>query len=82
MYRELPDNKIDSGWRFFAGDETQEYCDGHKNFALYDVNTIANYDPAIIAHIDAPAYSAFEKHTTLGHFVPADFPCDPDEQKT
>src|SRR5215831_15426900 len=27
MYREEPDNELDSGWRFFAGSESQEYCD-------------------------------------------------------
>jgi hypothetical protein len=45
MYRELPDNDIDSGWRFFSGEETQEFADDPANFALYDVNTIANCDP-------------------------------------
>jgi len=45
MYREAPYNSIDSGWHFFAGDETQEYTDNARNFEIYDVNTIANYDP-------------------------------------
>jgi hypothetical protein len=62
MYRELPDDDIDSGWRFFSGEETQEYADDPANFAIYDVNTIANYDPDIIEHLDAPAFSAFERH--------------------
>ena len=48
MYREEPDSEIDSGWRFFAGDEDQEYVDNHKNSCKYNVNTITNYDPAII----------------------------------
>jgi len=47
MYREPPRNTFDSGWSFFAGDETQGYCDNPENLALYDVNTIANYDPEI-----------------------------------
>jgi hypothetical protein len=41
-YREAPDHDADSGWRFFAGDETQEYADEPSNFATYDVNTIAS----------------------------------------
>ena len=61
MYRELPDNDIDSGWRFLSGEETQEYIDDPANVGLYDVNTIANYDPAIIPHLDAPVFSAFER---------------------
>ena len=60
-YREAPDNDIDSGWRFFAGDESQEYVDDPSNLALYDVNTIANYDAAIVAVLDSPPGSAFER---------------------
>jgi hypothetical protein len=74
MYREPPDNELDSGWRFFCGDETQEYTDIPENFELYDVNTIANYDPLIIQYLDAPYYSAFERHPTLGKFLPTAFP--------
>ena len=74
MYRELPDDDTDSGWRFFSGEETQEYADDPANFALHDVNTIANYDPDIIAHLDAPAYSAFERHPETREFVAVGFP--------
>jgi hypothetical protein len=59
MYREEPDNKSDSGWRFFAGDETDDYTEDPDHIGIYDVNTIANYDPAITPHLDAPAGSAF-----------------------
>lgn len=54
MYREEPDNEIDSGWRFLAGDESESYMDDADNCAVYDVNTICNYDPAIIPYLDAP----------------------------
>jgi hypothetical protein len=47
-YREKPDNDLDSGWRFFAGSETDEYVENPENNGIYDVNTIANYDPDII----------------------------------
>jgi hypothetical protein len=60
-YREQPDSKSDSGWRFFAGDETQEYADDPSNFAIYDVNTIANYDREIVALLDEPAPAEFER---------------------
>lgn len=59
MYREAPRDQYDSGWHFFSGSESQDYCDDPKNLAIYDVNTVANYDPAIIPHLDAPAGSAF-----------------------
>ena len=61
MYRERPDNHLDSGWRFFAGGETDEYIDNPANSGVYDVNTIANYDPDIIPHLQAPEGSAFER---------------------
>lgn len=59
MYREQPDKNGDSGWRFFAGDESQEYADTPDNFAIYEVNTICNYDPSIIPFLDASIGSAF-----------------------
>jgi hypothetical protein len=59
MYREQPDRDVDSGWRFFAGDESQAYTGTPDNFGIYEVNTICNYDPAIIPFLDAPVGSAF-----------------------
>jgi hypothetical protein len=61
MYREKPDNQMDSGWRFLAGDETEAYMDDANNHGIYDVNTIANYDPEIIPHLDADIGSKFER---------------------
>lgn len=61
MYREAPHNPMDSGWRFFAGCETREYIDDLSNTEIYDVNTIANYDPAITSLLQAPVGSAFER---------------------
>ncbi len=59
MYREAPDNELDSGWRFFSGGETQEYLDDPQNLSLYDVNTIANYDREIVPLLDEPVGRAF-----------------------
>jgi len=59
MYREMGDNQLDSGWRFFAGNEDDEYANDPGNVELYDVNTIANYDPCILPLLDAPPGSAF-----------------------
>lgn len=59
MYRESADRAEDSGWRFFSGEESQAYVDDSSNTSIYAVNTIANYDPAIIPHLDSPAGSAF-----------------------
>ncbi len=61
MYRERPEGPQDSGWRFTSGDETQDYMDDAGNHGVYDVNTIANYDPAIVPLLDSPVGSVFER---------------------
>jgi hypothetical protein len=68
MYREHPDENLDSGWRFFPGKETQEYVDNPGNSAIYSVNTIANYDPSIIPYLNLPIGSELEKMLETGHF--------------
>jgi hypothetical protein len=77
MYRESPRDLIDSGWHFFSGEESQEYAAEPGNFAIYDVNTIANYDPSIIAYLDAPIGSAFGRGEG-GKLVAEEMPSDPD----
>jgi len=77
LYREEPDFADDSGWRFFAGDETPEYASTPDHFELYDVNTIANYDEEIVDLLDMPPGMAFIREDT-GEFVPVPF--DRDEE--
>ena len=59
MYRTRRHNDLDSGWAFLAGDENYDYMANADNHAIYDVNTIANYDPEIIPLLDAPVGSAY-----------------------
>lgn len=59
MYREAPDFASDSGWRFFDGTEDQAYADDPTKFAIYDVNTIANYDSEIIGLLQSPVGAVF-----------------------
>jgi hypothetical protein len=61
MYRDEPEDNDDSGWRFLSGTENQQYMDNPKNAGWYNVNLIANYDPAIIPHLDSPIGSEFER---------------------
>lgn len=72
MCRDEPDNEIDSGWRFMSGQESQEYMDNADNIAIYDVNTIANYDPEIIPYLRAPIGSAFARNEDSGEFEEVD----------
>jgi len=69
MYREDPDNDVDSGWRFLSGTESDEFLDDPENLGLYDVNTIANYDRDIIPLLDAPSGAAYERDPETGEFV-------------
>ena len=69
MYREAPDNDMDSGWRFMSGCEDESYMDNPVNHAVYDVNTIANYDESIIPFLGAPEGSAFEKTPESERFL-------------
>lgn len=69
MYREAADRDVDSGWRFMSGFESDDYMNDPDNHAVYDVNTIANYDPEIIPFLDAPVGSAFERENGIGPFA-------------
>lgn len=66
MYRETPDGVVDSGWRFMSGSESEEYMNDSNNLSIYDVNTIANYDPDILPFLDAPIGSAYEREGGRG----------------
>ena len=61
MVREEPDNDMDSGWQFFSGTEDQDYVDNPNNSEIYDVNTIANCDKAIIPYLDLPIGTQLER---------------------
>ncbi|NIJ20231.1 hypothetical protein FHS95_002461 [Sphingomonas naasensis] len=61
MYREEPHNELDSGWRFFAGDEDAGYMSNSQRHGVYDVNTLVNYDPDIFSFLDAAIGSRFER---------------------
>ena len=64
---------------FFLGFETDAYVNDAKNCAIYDVNTIANYDPEIIPFLDAPICSAFHRDEQTGKFREEPFTPTDDE---
>lgn len=72
MYREHPDEKYDSGWRFFSGNESQEYVDDPNNLAMYKLNTIANYDPSVIPYLEMPIGTALERKVDTNIFEVVD----------
>lgn len=69
MVRDKPVNANDSGWQFFSGDESQAYLDDTSNSTVFDVNTLANFDPAILPYLDAPFGTAFERAPGSASFV-------------
>ena len=72
MYREKPQNKLDSGWRFLAGDEDMEYMSNIKNAEIFRLNTICNYNPEIIEYLENPVGCAFYRNKS-GEFCPMEF---------
>ncbi len=72
MYREEPDFEGDSGWRCLAGDELEDYLNNPENFGYYEVNTVANYDPGIVALLGAPTGSQFKLDRQTGKLVAVD----------
>ena len=61
MYREEPEEEDDSGWRFLSGTEEQDYVDDPENSAIFEVNTIANHDRAIIYYLKMPYGTEMER---------------------
>lgn len=79
MYRQKPDNKQDSGWRFFAGDENEDYLDQQDNIEIMSVNTIAHYDPSIIPFLEANYDTAFAKNEK-NEFIEEEFEEDEEDE--
>lgn len=79
MFREKPENDEDSGWTFMAGDESQEYADDPDNWAIYEVNTICNYDPAIVPYVGSDFGTAWGRDPDSDEFEEEEMPDEGDE---
>ncbi len=79
MYREAPSEAVSSGWTFMAGDEDQDYADDPDHWAIYEVNTICNYDPSIIPYLYSEPGSAFGKDLGAEGFQREPMPAEPEE---
>ena len=79
-YREEPDGDWDSGWRFTAGDESDEYMDDPNNAGIYGLNSICNDDPDIIPLLHTPAPCAFERDENGVFQQIKDWKTDEDEE--
>lgn len=60
MYREFPsDNVPDSGWRFFVGDEDEEYTSNPENMNIYALESIISHDKDVEKYLKEPNESRF-----------------------
>jgi len=62
MYRDEKEDYEDSGWRFMAGNETPDYAENPANGKIFDINIIANHDPAIIPYLNSPINTELERN--------------------
>lgn len=70
LYRETPDEEQDSGWRFTAGDESDDYMADSDNSSYVSLGAVLARDDSVIHLLDEPAGSAFRRDEASGLFVP------------
>lgn len=78
MYREQPSNPQDSGWRFFCGDEDDDYVNDPDNLAIYDINTILLIDKSIQPYLECSFGNAFEREDSNKPFAISEAFCKDD----
>ncbi|MDR2752105.1 MAG: DUF2185 domain-containing protein [Clostridiales bacterium] len=62
MYREeVTGPDPDSGWRFFCGDESQEYLDDPNNTYLCGIDWVLDVDASVAQFLDLPPGTALER---------------------
>ncbi len=70
LYREAPVFEHDSGWRFFAGDESDEYAAHPDNFTVCPMADISAKHPEVAALLSV-GEGAWEWDDEQEGFVPA-----------
>src|SRR5262245_24707530 len=71
MTRDPSTQPEDSGWTFFAGDESKAYLADPSHFSVWHVNDIVNHDPAILPFLWALPGARYERDRKSGGFVEA-----------
>ncbi len=69
MYHEEPDDPQDSGWRFFCGDEDDDYVNNREHIAIYDINTILEIDKSILPYLSCATGVALQREDENATFV-------------
>jgi hypothetical protein len=79
MYREEPDREQDSGWRVFAGGESDDYANDPANVSVVPLRELLERDHALEDLFREPVGSVFERRSCADAFsVVADWL--PDEE--
>jgi hypothetical protein len=68
LYREEPDTKEDSGWRFLAGDEIDEYMDNSDNLAFVSIGAVLSRDDSILSLLEESCGSSFQRDPESDEF--------------
>lgn len=52
--KEKPFNPADNGWRFLSDIDTEDFLNDSANMSIWDFNTIAEIEPAILSIYNLP----------------------------
>jgi len=72
MCRQAPNHAADSGWTFMSGRESQAYADDPKNWTMCDLNTIANFDRAVVPYLGLPIGTRLDRVAGTPDFHPVE----------
>lgn len=61
MYRERPFSDLDSGWRFFCGDEEGAFAADPRNILMVPLGDLVERFADVTAQLDAETGAAFER---------------------
>ena len=73
-YREPGDNRDDSGWRFFCGDEDESFASDPDNIALCPLSSLLGLDPTLRLIINSPPHTAWQRASRADSWEPATGP--------
>lgn len=65
LYREQADKDEDSGWRMFAGGETDEYNSDINNIRIVNVGWMLDKDPSLLEPLKQGLGAVFERETQV-----------------
>lgn len=68
LYREDPDDEKDSGWRFTANDESEDYMANPDNIQYVSLGAVLNHDDSILGLLASEAGSIYVRDTITGQF--------------